>query len=255
MANDSEVAVVAAVRKASYSRELRRLSDHSAGYTDAFNTILEAFEAWEQDYREFYPYSSKYDAWLAGKATLSAQERRGLKLFTDPDKGNCARCHIATRSANGAPPQFTDYALIALGVPRNKEIPANSDRDWYDLGMCGPQRVDLRSRVEYCGRFMTPSLRNVAIRRTFFHNGAFHTLREVIEFYVQRDRNPEKWYPRSRDGMILKFDDLPEKYRGNVELGPPFGHPLGATPALNDSEIQDVIAFLEALTDGFQPTN
>ncbi len=159
MANDSEDMVVASVRKASYSSELRRLSGNRAGSHEAFNTILEAFEAWEQDYREFYPYTSKYDAWLSGKAALTDQERRGLNLFTKPDKGDCARCHIATRGANGAPPQFTDYGLVALGIPRNNQIPANSDRHWYDLGMCGPERQDLRSKTEYCGRFMTPTLR------------------------------------------------------------------------------------------------
>jgi cytochrome c peroxidase len=255
MANDSEASVVASVRKTSYAAELRRLSGNAAESKRAFKTILEALEAWEQDYKEFYPYSSKYDAWLAGEATLSDQERRGLKLFTSPDRGACARCHIAARSANGAPPQFTDYGLIALGVPRNSQIPANSDRHWYDLGMCGPERMDLHSKTQYCGRFMTPSLRNVATRRSFFHNGVFHTLREVIEFYAQRDTNPEKWYPRNRDGIILKFDDLPEKYRGNVETGSPFGRPLGAAPALNDDEIQDIIEFLKTLTDGFHSAN
>ena len=49
---------------------------------------------------------------------------------------------------------------------------------------------------------MTPSLRNVATRRTFFHNGVFHTLKEVIEFYAQRDTNPHKWYPMDRHGIV-----------------------------------------------------
>jgi cytochrome c peroxidase len=175
-----------------------------------------------------------------------------LKLFTDPDKGNCARCHIATRGANGTPPQFTDYGLIALGVPRNGRISPNANSTWYDLGLCGPERQDLESRVEYCGRFMTPSLRNVATRKAFFHNGVFHTLKEAVEFYVQRDTNPEKWYPRNRDGSVQKFNDLPAKYHGNVEMDAPFGRSVGAKPALTDNEIQDVIAFLKTLTDGFR---
>jgi cytochrome c peroxidase len=222
----------------------------SADINDAFNTILEAFETWEQDYKEFYPYSSKYDEWLAGKVRLSDQEQRGLKLFSDPAKGDCARCHVATRGANGAPPQFTDYGLIALGAPRNTQIPANSDPAWYDLGLCGPERTDLHSRDEYCGRFMTPSLRNVATRKTFFHNGVFHSLKDVVEFYVQRDTNPEKWYPRNANGSVLKFNDLPLKYQGNIETGPPFGGEPGGKPALSAEEIQDVVAFLETLTDG-----
>jgi cytochrome c peroxidase len=251
MAGGSPASVVARVRKSGYAAELTALSGANTDSGAAFNTILEAFEAWEQDDEEFYPYSSKYDAWLAGKVKLSEAEQRGLRLFTDPDKGNCARCHIATRGVNGTPPQFTDYGLIALGAPRNYRIPANANPAWYDLGLCGPERLDLQSRDEYCGRFMTPTLRNVATRKTFFHNGVFHTLKEVIEFYCQRDTNPEKWYPRNRDGSVVKFDDLPPRYRSNIEMGFPFGRRVGARPALTDDEIQDLIAFLKTLTDGF----
>jgi cytochrome c peroxidase len=140
---------------------------------------------------------------------------------------------------------------VALGVPRNREIPANSDSGWYDLGLCGPERIDLRSRDDYCGRFRTPSLRNVATRKVFFHNGVFHSLKEAVEFYSQRDTNPEKWYPRNSQGVVLKFDDLPTKYQGNVETGSPFGKSAGAKPPLTDDEIADIVTFLETLTDGF----
>jgi len=255
MANDSPASLLVRVRRASYAGELTALLDADSDSSVALDTLLEAFEAWEQDYAEFYPYSSKYDAWLAGDTPLSDSEQRGLKLFADPDKGNCARCHIATRGANGTPPQFTDYGLIALGAPRNDRIPANANPSWYDLGLCGPERLDLQARDEYCGRFMTPTLRNVALRKTFFHNGVFRSLKDVIEFYVERDTNPEKWYPRNHDGSVRKFDDMPARYLGNVETGPPFGRPAGGRPALTDSEIQDLIAFLKTLTDGFQVSN
>jgi cytochrome c peroxidase len=239
MANESPAQVVASARKSSYAAELLRLS-RGSNVDAIFDTILAALEAWQQDYREFYPYSSKYDAWLAGETKLSDAEQRGLQLFSDPQKGDCARCHIATRGANGTPPQFTDYALVALGVPRNREIPANADPAWFDLGLCGPERTDFHDRDEYCGRFMTPSLRNVAIRKSFFHNGVFHSLKEAVEFYVKRDANPEK------------FDDLPAKYHGNVETGAPFGRPPGARPVLTDEEVADIVTFLETLTDGYR---
>ena len=248
MANNTPARVVANVLQLSYASEVARLSRGTAVHA-VFATILEALEAWQQDSSEFYPYSSKYDEWLAGTTRLSDAQQRGLKLFTDPDKGDCARCHIATRGINGTPPQFTDYALVALGAPRNRELPANSDPNWYDLGLCGPERTDLRDREDYCGRFMTPSLRNVAMRKTFFHNGAFHSLKEVVEFYAKRDTNPEKWYPFDQSGNVMKFDDLPAKYHRNVEDGPPFGRAKGAKPVLNDQDIEDIVAFLQTLTD------
>jgi cytochrome c peroxidase len=245
MANDNASDVVARVRRSTYAADLRKLSANG-GIDAQFETILEAFEAWEQEYREFYPYSSKYDSWLAGKTALTEAEQRGLKLFSDPEKGDCARCHPAARGANGTPPQFTDYALVALGVPRNLRIPANSDANWYDLGLCGPERKDFLSRAEYCGKFRTPTLRNASIRKAFFHNGVFHSLKEVVEFYSQRDSNPEKWYPRK------KFDDLPPRYRENIERGSPFGNPPGK-PSLSPEEVADIVSFLETLTDGFTP--
>ena len=74
-----------------------------------------------------------------------------------------------------------------------------------------------------------------------------------MEFYVQRDTNPEKWYPSDANGGVRKFDDLPAAYHANVDVDPPFGGHLGDRPALSDHEIDDVIAFMRTLTDGFLP--
>jgi cytochrome c peroxidase len=78
-------------------------------------------------------------------------------------------------------------------------------------------------------------------------------LRQVLEFYVERDTRPEKWYPRGSDGDIRKFDDLPAEYHANINLEAPFDRKLGDQPALNDRDIEDIIAFLQTLTDGFVP--
>lgn len=214
---------------------------------------LKALEDFEQDAATFYPYTSKYDAYLAGKAQLTAAEARGLEAFNDEQKGNCASCHISARGGDGTPPQFTDYGLIAIGVPRNPAIPANSDPSYFDLGLCGPQRNDLKDHPEYCGLFKTPSLRNVALRQSYFHNGRFHSLREVLEFYAQRDTHPEKWYPRDASGRVQKFDDLPSRYQANINVEPPFDRKPGDQPALTAADIDDIIAFLGTLTDGFVP--
>jgi len=210
-----------------------------------------ALEAYQQSPAEFYPYSSKYDAFLGQAASLSTQELRGLAAFNDPEKGNCARCHPSA-IIKGALPQFTDFGFAAIGAPRNRAIPANADRSYVDLGLCGPWRTDLQGRREYCGLFRTPSLRNAARRPVFLHNGVFRSLSDVVRFYAERDTQPRRWYPRAPDGRILKFDDLPAAYVGNLDTQVPFDRHPGQPSALSEQDIQDIVAFLQTLTDGFR---
>jgi cytochrome c peroxidase len=68
---------------------------------------------------------------------------------------------------------------------------------------------------------------------------------------VERETRPEKWYPRQGDGTIAKYDDLPARFHANVNQEPPFDRKMGEAPALNDAEIDDVVAFLRTLTDGY----
>jgi cytochrome c peroxidase len=254
MANRDEAAVAAAAARSAEAPALRKtfggtLFDDSR---HAFAAIAEALETYEQSAPDFYPYSSKYDAYLAGEAALSAQEARGLTLFDDPAKGNCAHCHRSARALDGTAPQFTDYGFNAVGVPRNPQVPANAEPAYHDLGLCGPLRTDLRDRPEYCGQFRTPTLRNVALRQSFFHNGAMHSLAEVLDFYAERDTDPGKWYPRKADGTVETFDDLPVAYRGNVNFEPPFDRHPGDAPALSEADRGDIIAFLKTLNDGYR---
>ena len=213
----------------------------------ASTAVLMCLEVFQQSPKDFYPYTSRFDGYLRRQVELSPSERRGLALFENPRKGNCTSCHPSA-GYHGAFPQFTDFGFNALGVPRNRRLPANDDPAFYDLGLCGPERRDLADHGEYCGEFRVPSLRNVAVRHAFFHNGAFHTLEQVMAFYVERDTKPGKWYPKV-GGHVEAFDDLPPAYRKNVNREPPFGGKPGAAPALNRAEIRDLVAFLKTLTD------
>jgi cytochrome c peroxidase len=253
MANASAEAVVARVQRATYAAEFRdtfggKVFDDKAL---AFKAVLMALEAFQQSPAEFYPYSSKYDAWLRHETTLNREEMRGLAAFNDPARGNCARCHPSAMR-RGAFPAFTDFGYAAVGAPRNSAIPANADSSYYDLGLCGPLRTDLADKSEYCGLFRTPSLRNAATRSSYFHNGVFHRLADVVRFYAERDTQPQKWYPRAPDGTTMKFDDLPLQYRGNIDVQPPFDRHRGDPPALSEADIEAVAAFLNTLTDGYE---
>ena len=255
---NSMAGVANAIRKSPHAVTLRAAlgADALDGDDKAFAAVTRALGAFEEDYAEFSPYTSKYDGWLTGHARLSAQEQRGLELFDAEDKGNCAQCHLSQRGRDGTPPAFSDYGLIALAVPRNPAITRNRDPGFQDLGACGPERKDKAGQDEYCGLFRTPTLRNVAQRQTFFHNGKFHDLAEVVEFYVTRDITPERWYSRDASGKVVPYDDLPARYHGNINRDPPFdGQRPGAKPRLDKDEIAAIVAFLHTLDDGYLKDN
>ena len=102
-----------------------------------------------------------------------------------------------------------------------------------------------------------PTLRNVAVRRVFFHNGRYTTLRDGLKFYVERDTDPAAFYPLAAEGIAQKFDDLPAELAGNVNTAEvPYDRKPGEVPRLSESEIADLEAFLNTLTDGYRlPSN
>jgi len=256
MANANPAEVIARLRQASYAAEFRGVfGDAIFDQPDqAYDRVAFALQQFQLEDPAFRPFDSKYDLFLAGKAQLNAQELRGMAMFNDPNKGNCAACHPSARGPNGAPPLFTDFSFDNLGVPRNFKIPATARADDFDLGLCGPDRTDLAARTDLCGAFKVPTLRNVATRKVFFHNGVFDNLTDVVTFYVTRDTDPARWYPRRADGSIDKFNDLPAAYRANVNTSEaPYNRQPGMAPALNPQEIADVVAFLGTLTDGYRP--
>ena len=256
MANGTVSEVIARLAATSYAADFRALygDDIFDRPSEAFERVKLALQQYQREDSDFQPFSSKYDEFLRGRATLTAQETRGLALFVNPSKGNCAACHPAIKAADGTHPLFTDFTYDVLGLPRNTELLANADANTYDLGLCARDLGDLTSRTDLCGAFKVPSLRNVALRKALFHNGVFKTLKDAITFYVQRDTNPEKFFPVGADGTVEKFNDLPRAYRRNVNTSEaPYNRQLGDTPALTDAEIEDVIAFLGTLTDGYAP--
>ena len=253
MANPDVAAVVAKLANASYASEFKAVfgADILSRPDDAMARMQLALSQYQQEDADFRAFSSKYDEFLRGNVALTDAEKRGLALFNNPVKGNCIGCHPSAKGADGSFPLFTDFTYDNLGVPRNTAITANADAAYFDLGLC--ERADLPGRADLCGAFKVPSLRNVARRQAFFHNGRFGTLKDAVTFYVQRDTNPEKWYSKNADGSVNKFDDLPRQYHANVNTTEvPYNRGPGDAPALTDAEIDDVITFLQTLNDGYR---
>lgn len=246
--------VTARLQAADYAAPLRDLAGIRGKASSDFllSEGLFALARYQIEDQKFHPYSSKFDAWLQGKARFSPLEREGYLLFNDPQKGNCAACHVDTVRSDGLPPLFTDHQYEALAAPRNLALQHTHDPDYYDLGVCDQKPGGRKDLAPYCGMFATPTLRNAATRHSFFHNGVFHSLEEVMDFYVLRDLEPERFYPAGPDGRVQAYNDIPAAYRGNIDTtDAPFDRRPGQAPALTKAERKAIIAFLQTLTDGW----
>jgi cytochrome c peroxidase len=229
-----------------YAKEFRSALGPSCEPEAVLRGVGAALEAYLTS-DEMTPASSKYDAYVRGQATLTENEKRGLEIFKDRRRGACSGCHrMAETSTNPGESMFTDYGYDPIAIPRNRELPGNRNAASFDLGLC--ERKDTKtpsSDGKWCSSFRTPSLRNVAVRDRFGHNGVFKSLRDVVVFYARRAVAPGLVYPPGQ-----KFDDVPSKYRGNVNVyAPIYNRREGSPPPLDNEDIDAVVAFLGTLTD------
>lgn len=234
MNNADRRAVVQKVRAASYAGLFRRVFGAAAldDVDGAFGHVAEAIAAFERS-SELRPFTSRYDLYLQGWPALSAKELRGLRLFEDPKKGNCAACHPSRPGKDGSPPLFTDFSYDNLGVPKNPENPfyglppgLNPEgRRYVDRGLGAVVKDPAQD-----GKFRVPTLRNVARTAPYMHNGVFEDLWQVVDFYNTRDAR--LWPPPEVPSTVNR-----------EELGR-----LGLTA----QEVDDIVAFMGALSDGFE---
>lgn len=231
MANASPDAVVAAVKRGPNANGLRQfygpnIFDNSDA---AYSAIADAIAEFEKT-AAVSPFTSKYDAFLAGKVSLTASEQNGLNVFNG--KGLCFTCHPSTASPDGTPPLFTNFQYNNLGLPKNPKNPFYSLPAKYNP--LGSNYVDIglqvtTSRASDAGRFKTPTLRNIAKTGPYFHNGLFNSLSDVVKFYNTRDTGAYG----------------PPEITANVETG------TVGNLGLTDQESSDLVAFMNTLTDGY----
>lgn len=133
-----------------------------------------------------------FDRWIAGDETaISDQAKRGFDLFNG--KANCASCHGGW--------SFTDHGFYDIGLPDD------------DIGRAAHLKLPSMQHA-----FKTPTLREVARRAPYMHDGSLPTLEAVVRHY---------------DGGFVKRPSVSP----NVK-------PLG----LSDQEVADLVAFMETLT-------
>lgn len=250
------------------------LSTIDRGTSNAtFNQLVLAVASYESS-PEVSPFSSKFDAWLAGNVTLSPTEMAGFNLFNG--KAHCNQCHVngnAINSVNLAPadvvPLFTDFSTANLGLPMNLALPyyCENKPDQYgytanpmgfafrDLGLGAvlagtenqnPLQWKFLAPL-YNGKFQVPTLRNVDKRpranftKAYMHNGYLKSLAEVVHFY-----NTSQSLPTCAQGSPGE----------KVTCWPPPEVPMNVTTSigklgLTPTEEADLVAFLRTLTDGF----
>ena len=145
--------------------------------------------------------NSPFDRWVKGDAkAMTPQQVDGFKLFAS--KAHCSECHSA--------PNFTDNGFHNVGLPSHGAPEP-------DMGRYAQKPVKSMR-----GAFKTPTLRDINTNAPYFHDGASHTLAEVVEHYNK--------------GGVIKTD-----------LSPSIKE-LGLTQAEKDS----LVSFLHALTSPFQ---
>jgi cytochrome c peroxidase len=188
-------------------RKLNADPSYRAEFKKAFGADVITYEMVEKSIASFertvVSGNSPFDRYLYGgdKKALSASAQRGLEVFRNPKKGNCAACHtIGEKYA-----LFTDNKFHNLGV--GVKLGINGDVELTDLGRFKVTNVEADK-----GAFKTPSLRNIALTAPYMHDGSHKNLKEVIDFYIGGgNSNPY------RDKEIHPLDFLTGQERADLQ--------------------------------------
>jgi cytochrome c peroxidase len=115
--------------------------------------------------------NSPFDRFYYGhdSRAMSADAQRGLKVFVSAKKGNCAVCH----------PIGKEYSLFTDNKFHNLGIGADTRGNLNDVG-----RFAITNKEDDMGCFKTPSLRNLAHRGPYMHDGSFPTVKDALAHYI-----------------------------------------------------------------------
>ncbi len=190
-------------------------SAYTKSFTDLYGKVSDfnIRNAMANYIRSLGDFSSKFDKNINKKEnTLTASEINGFNLFMG--KAKCATCHFPPVFNGTVPPNFTETEVESIGVPNLAETELDGD-----LGAYNVFKTEERKFF-----FKTTTVRNISKTAPYMHNGVYETLEQVVDFYNKG---------------------------GGEGLG--YHVPNQTLPAdklnLSEKEIQDLIAFMESLTD------
>lgn len=152
-------------RDASYRAQFKQAWGSDQITIDMVTKSIGSFE------RTVLSGSSPFDRFYYGgdKKALSASAQRGLKVFQNPKRGNCAVCHNIDKK----------YAMFCDNKFHNIGIGADTRGEFADTGRYSQTKVDTDM-----GRFKTPTLRNVAQTAPYMHDGSMPDLKAAIDHYI-----------------------------------------------------------------------
>ena len=181
--------------------------------------------------------NSPFDRWYFSGETdaMTPQQKRGFNVFVN--KGRCVSCHLVEQTQA----VFTDNRFHNIGVGINRiqnDVPKLAP-EFVKAGLTGAEvdvkvltdkrtselgRFAISRGLDDLGSFKTPTLRNVAVTAPYMHDGSLKTLRDVVVHY-------------NNGGVTKEGDPVNDYLSGGIR-------PL----VLTDQEIDDLVAFMEALT-------
>jgi len=211
----------------SYESIIKKLKT-KPGYKKAFKAAFKDGKITKENFSKalssyvasLYSFESDFDKFMRNEKEISDDARKGYNLFMG--KANCGTCHFAPHFSGLVPPFFNENESEVLGVTKKpiNQKPLELDGD--------KGRIDSPVKKEnswiYENSFKTTTVRNSALTKPYFHNGAFSSLEEVLDFYNEG----------GGEGLGLKIK--------NQTLSPDKLN-------LTSTEMKQIIAFLNSLTD------
>jgi cytochrome c peroxidase len=176
--------------------------------------------------RGLVSFDSKFD-----RGELSASAQRGERLFNS-ERLECFHCHAGYNFSDATVDRLTTFNQLMF---HNTGLYNVDGMGGYPEPNTG--RHEVTGDPDHMGQFRAPTLRNIALTAPYNHDGSVETLEGVIRNYAA-------------GGRVLTTGPNPGDGRMN-----PFKDGFITSFAISEQEIDDVVAFLESLTDESFITN